>query len=164
MHEYIKYYMVGDKIVSGYPIEKMVPSENGENDNDIEFISNLPSDINEFKTNMVATLNWYMGSLIRNKLDNDISKLSAASFKSTALLYKIIANNNLKLDGLTDKEKTIFNTISDMANNGYSDSDLLVNVLSDINSTSDIITTAINKIIASNDFNEIIDIVNNVID
>ena len=123
-------------------IEPYTINENGER------VWNIPSSLEELRKCTIDTFNWLIGQKVKEVSGGDSTKLSAANSKAIVLLVKLVDTLKPDTSKLTDKEKQIFNLLKEFANNGYSDSELLLNplnaVLNNIGEYSQKITKAQN--------------------
>jgi hypothetical protein len=89
---------------------------------------NIPSELDELRSATIDTFNWLIGQEVKKTAKN-FTGLSASNSKAIALLVKIIDAQSPNLDNLTDLEKSAYDKMLNLANAGYSDSELLNNVL-----------------------------------
>ena len=116
----IKIIKIGDLVYQGFS-EKTIGTNNN-----IKW--NIPTDVDKFREIVIDTINWVVGQNIQNVMSS-FTALSAANSKAIALIIKLL--NTLKPDTskLTKLESDAYNKILTLANNGYSDSQLLNNSL-----------------------------------
>ena len=112
----IKIIKIGDLVYQGY--EEKTISESG------NVTWNIPTDVDKFREIVIDTINWQIGQNIQNVMSS-LTALSAANSKAIALIIKLL--NTLKPDTskLTKLESDAYKKILTLANNGYSDSQLL---------------------------------------
>ncbi len=112
----IKTIKVGDLVYQG--IEPYYIDENSNKQ------WNIPNTPDTLKPVILDTLAWIVSQKIQNAIGGQ-NKVNTSASKSVVLLAKLI--NTLKPDTtkLTDNEKTIYNDMITLADNGYSDSNLL---------------------------------------
>jgi len=135
----IKVVKLGGSIYSGIELKSF--------DEDGNESWNVPEDLNEFKTVAIDTVNWVVGDKIKKAVENNITLLNAANSKAIVLLAKVVNTLNPDLSVLTDKEKTAYDVISLLADNGYSNSELLnssVNTISECVQQAPSLITTIN--------------------
>ena len=112
----IKLIKIGNLVYQGF--QEKVIDENGKE------TWNIPTDIEEFRKIVIDTINWKIGQDIKNATQ-DFTRLSAANSKAIIIVSKLLNTLNPDTTGLTDKEKSAYNKMLTLANNGYGDSDLL---------------------------------------
>ena len=100
---------------------------------DTDEIKKILTNLNTLKQTTLDTINWWLGDKI-TKSSGNIFKLSAANSKAIVLLVKLLETLNPDTSKLTDTEKTIYDNLTALANDGYADSDLLLNTISDLKS------------------------------
>ena len=126
----------------------------------------LPDNIGQFKENVIDALIWYSTSVITDYVGGT-QKLVTLNTKAISLMVKII---NFIIDKgdygdeleslLSDNELIIFNDLTNLAENGYSDSDILKKTLNMAKNVVRDLNSRINNILRSNNKEEIISIVN----
>jgi hypothetical protein len=135
----IKVIKIGDLVYQN--IEPFYLNEKGEK------VWNIPTGLEELRKCVIDTINWLIGQEIKNINDGDYTKLSAANSKAIALIAKLISDK-VDTSKLTETERKIWNLIVQLANSGYSDSELLLNMLTavveKINKYSQYIDQALN--------------------
>lgn len=112
----IKIIKIGDLIYQN--IEPYYIDENGNKQ------WNIPNTTDTLKSAIEDTLTWITSQKIQNTIGGQ-NKVNTSASKSVVLLAKLV--NTIKPDTtkLTDNEKAIYNDMLTLANNGYSDSNLL---------------------------------------
>ena len=93
---------------------------------------NVPTDLEEFKTLAVDTINWQIGDNIKKTLGNTQTNLSASNAKAIALSVKVISSLNPNLDSLTELEKDSWSKLVLLEQNGYADSQMLNTSISSV--------------------------------
>lgn len=131
----IKILKINELICQNF--EKKTVDENG------NIVWNIPTDLNEFKTLAIDTINWQVGDNVKKSLGNTQTLLSASNAKAITLLAKLISTFNPDTTVLTALELDSFNKMISLANSGYSDSELLNNSLT---SVSDFIAAGSDKV------------------
>jgi len=109
--------------------ERIEPKTVDENGNEVW---NIPNDPDQLKFALNDTLGWLVAQKIL-KTVGSADKKDASVSKSVMLLAKIISTLNPDLSSLTTKEQSAFRAMVDLANTGYTDSDLLNNMLTELN-------------------------------
>ena len=136
----IKIIKIGDLIYENFE-ERTIDPATG------QIIWRIPTDVDEFRKIVIDTINWRIGNKII-EVTGDVSKLSAANSKAIALLAKILNSINVDTTKLTENEKAAFSKLTTLAQNGYSDSQLLNNLLDMVQdyiaTGSQLITEALN--------------------
>jgi len=150
----IKVIKLGDNIYQ--KIEKKSIDEQGNE------IWNVPEDLEEFKAVAIDTVNWTVGDKIKKAMENNITLLNAANSKAIVLLAKVVNTLNPDLSGLTDKEKSAFDIITSLGDNGYSDSELLNASVSIISDSVQKVPTFIANITDATSHEEVIEILNSL--
>ncbi len=112
----IKLIKIGDLVYQGYN-EKTF-------DEDGKETWNIPTDVEEFRKIVIDTINWKIGQNIKNATQ-DFTRLSAANSKAIIIVLKLLDTLNPDTTGLTVKEKSAYDKMLTLVNNGYGDSDLL---------------------------------------
>ena len=112
----IKLIKIGDLVYQGYN-EKTF-------DEDGKETWNIPTDVEEFRKIVIDTINWKIGQDIKNATQ-DFTRLSAANSKAIIIILKLLDTLNPDTTGLTVKEKSAYDKMLTLVNNGYGDSDLL---------------------------------------
>ena len=102
--------------------ENIEPFHIDENGNKIW---NIPNDYDSLKAAIEDTLGWLVFNNIQKSINRSPDKLNASNSKAICLLAKVINTLNPDLTHLTEKEQTAFNKMLSLANDGYTDSDLL---------------------------------------
>lgn len=119
----IKTIKIGNLIYQN--IEPYYIDENGNK------IWNIPNDVNQLKFCLSDTLGWLVAQKIQKTLGS-IDKKDVSTSKAITLLAKLISTLSPDTSVLTENEQNAYDTILNLANNGYSDSELLVNALNAI--------------------------------
>jgi len=134
----IKLIKIGELVYQG--IEPFYIDENGNK------IWNIPNDLETLRNCVIDTFNWLIGQEVKKQSGGDFTKLAAANSKLGVLLIKVVDSLNPDLTSLTENEKAIWDTAKQFAEQGYSDSELLKNlmnaVLTNISNYSQKITQA----------------------
>ena len=112
----IKLIKIEDLVYQGYD-EKILDENEKET-------WNIPTDVEEFRKIVIDTINWKIGQDIKNATQ-DFTRLSAANSKAIIIVLKLLDTLNPNTTGLTVKEKSAYDKMLSLANNGYGDSDLL---------------------------------------
>ena len=121
---------------------------------------NIPTDLSKFKEIAIDTINWKMGDNVKKMTGNVATNLNVANAKAIALLTKIISNGDPDLGDLSTLEKSNWEKLSTLANNGYADSELLDKSLSAVLDSISTGTTKIIAIMGASTIEEIIGILN----
>jgi len=135
----IKIIKIGELIYQGF--EEKATDESG----NVKW--NIPTDIEEFRKIVIDTINWKVGDDI-NKATGNFAKLSAANSKAIIIILKLL--NTLKPDTsvLSDLEKSAYDKMLTLVNNGYGNSELLNNsldaVINGVTKGQDLINEALN--------------------
>ena len=116
----IKLIKIGDLVYQGF--QEKVIDENGKE------IWNISTDVEEFRKIVIDTINWKIGQDIKNATQ-DFTRLSAANSKAIIIVLKLLDTLNPDTTGLTEKEKSAYDKMLTLAQNGYGDSELLNNSL-----------------------------------
>jgi len=85
---------------------------------------NIPTDVEEFRKITIDTINWKIGNEVK-KATGDFAKLSAANSKAIVIVLKLLDTLSPDTSKLSDLEKSAYDKMLVLANNGYGDSDLL---------------------------------------
>lgn len=139
-----------------YGIEKFCTDEN-----DVE-VWNIPTNIDEFKSMAIDTINWEIGDNVKKALGNTQTNLSASNAKGIVLVSKVLNGLNPDLTGLTDLEKDSFNKMVTLGDNGYADSQLLNASLSSVSEFIASGTAKVARVTSATTIDEVIDILNEV--
>lgn len=135
----IKLIKIGNLIYQGF--EEKSFDENGKE------IWNIPTDVKAFRKIVIDTINWKIGQDIKSATQ-DYTRLSASNSKAIIIVLKLLTTLNPDTTGLTDKEKSAYDKMLTLAQNGYGDSDLLNTsldaVLNGIQTGQTLITNALN--------------------
>jgi len=150
----IKTLKLGDSIYS--EIEPKTIDEQGNE------IWNIPTDLDEFKKAAIDTINWVVGNKIKKAIQGNITLLNASNSKAIVLLSKVVSSLNPDTSNLTEKEKDVYNKMGTLADNGYSDSKLLNNMLDSVINNVTNISQKIADVEKANSIDEIIDILNSL--
>jgi len=102
--------------------DNLIPKQYDEDGN---VIWNIPDDPNQLKAAIADTLGWIVYDNIQKSINHSADKLNASSTKAVCLLAKIISTLSPDLSQLTEKEQSAFNKMLALADQGYTDSDLL---------------------------------------
>ena len=151
----IKLIKLGDNIIAN--IEPYYYDEEGNQ------IWNIPNNLDELKKAMIDTYNWLIGQSIKNLLGDD-TKLPASNSKAIVLLSKIVSQlipDNTILN-LTDLEKSAWNKLLFLADNEYSDSELLNASLDAVINNINEYSKKIEDILKINDFNELLNYIQGI--
>ena len=134
--------------------DSLVPVQYDEDGNEIW---NIPNDYDSLKAAIEDTLGWLVFNNIQKSINRSPDKLNASNSKAICLLTKVINTLNPDLTQLTEKEQSAFNKLLSLANDGYTDSDLL-------NFTSDQLQTQLdwytNKIQELNNLSTVDELIN----
>ena len=112
----IKIIKIGDLVYQN--IEPYSTDENGNKH------WNIPNTPDTLKFAIEDTLAWLTSQKIQNAIGGQ-NKVNTSASKSVVLLAKLINTLNPDTTKLTDNEKAIYNDMLTLADNGYSDSNLL---------------------------------------
>ena len=156
----IKILKIGNKIYSN--LEKTIVIEDNIG-NEVRFITQpnpiITDDLETFRKQTIDTINWKIGNNIKNAT-GDLAKLSAANSKAIIIVLKLLDTLNPDTSKLTDLEKSAYDKMITLANNGYGDSELL-------NTSLDAVTNGIakgqdliNKALQATTIDELIGILN----
>ena len=125
----IKQIKIGNLIYTN--IEHKITDENGQE------IWNIPTDVEELRKATIDTINWKIGNDVK-KATGDFAKLTAANSKAIVIVLKLLNTLNPDTSSLTDFEKSAYDKMQILANNGYGDSELL-------NTSLDAVTNGVTK-------------------
>jgi len=106
---------------------------------------NIPNDLEKLRNCVIDTFNWLIGQEIKKQSGGDFTKLSAGNSKAIVLLLKLIDTLNPDESNLTDTEKEILSKLRVFAENGYSDSQMLNNMLNSVLNNISIYSQKIEK-------------------
>ena len=120
---------------------------------------NIPTNLEEFRATAIDTIKWQIGDRVKKATKTSVN-LSASNAKAIALIAKILNKENPDLSGLTDLEKSIWNKMVLLADNGYADSEMLDLSLSSVIENISIGTNRIVAVTNATSIEEIIDILN----
>jgi len=98
---------------------------------------NIPTDVEEFRKITIDTINWKIGNEVK-KATGNFAKLSAANSKAIVIVLKLLDTLSPDTSKLTDLEKSAYDKMLTLANNGYGDSELL-------NTSLDAVTNGVTK-------------------
>ena len=112
----IRIIKIGDNIY-----ERIEPKSVDEKGNEIWLI---PNDYEKLKNSVIDTLGWIVFKKLKDSF-NSIDKQFAVTSKSIVLLFKIVNSLNPDLSILTDAERAFYENMNILAENGYSDSQLI---------------------------------------
>ncbi len=116
---------------------------------------NISSDLETLRAATIDTFNWLIGQEVKKTAESQAG-LSASNSKAIALLVKIIDAQSPNLDNLTNLEKSAYEKMLNLANAGYSDSELLNNVLDAVTTNIATYTEKINKALEAQSVDELI--------
>ena len=116
----IKQIKIGNLIYKN--IEPFYVNEKGKR------IWNIPNDLEELRKAVIDTINWKVGDEVK-KATGDLVKLSAANSKAIVIVLKLLETLNPDTSKLNDLEKSAYEKMLTLADNGYGDSELLNNSL-----------------------------------
>jgi len=102
--------------------DNLIPKQYDEDGN---VIWNIPDDPDQLKAAIADTLGWIVYDNIQKSINRSADKLNASSTKAVCLLAKVISTLSPDLSQLTEKEQSAFNKMLALADQGYTDSDLL---------------------------------------
>lgn len=140
-----------------YTTKKQVVTEYVETKNEL-----IPTDLEEFKAMAIDTINWVVGDNIKKALSNQQTLLSASNSKAIALLAKVVATLNPDVSGLTALEKSAYDSIQNLAANGYADSELLNASLASTDSEIAKASDKVTRITNATTIDEVIAVLNEV--
>ena len=109
-------------------IEPFVVDEEGNE------VWNIPNDFQELQQVAIDTFHWLIGYKVKQALGDELTKMSAWNSKAIVLLAKQVQSLNPTAT-LTTKEQSAFDSLIDLADNGYADSELLNNSFSILDSS-----------------------------
>ena len=148
----IKILKIDDLIYQN--IDENATDENGEP------LYDLPTDIDKFKALAIDTVNWQIGDNVTRSLGNTQTNLSASNAKAVVLLAKLIGTLNPDTTGLSQLELDSYNKMLALADNGYSDSELLNSSLAKVSEYIAAGTDRATRVSSANSIEEIIAILN----
>jgi hypothetical protein len=119
----IKVIKIGNLVYQG--IEVKTVDENGNE------TWNIPNNLETLRTCTIDTLNWLIGQEVKKATGGELVKMSAANSKAIVLLIKALDSSADK-SNFTDTEKAIWDTMLNLGNSGYCDSELLLNSITAI--------------------------------
>ncbi len=127
---------------------------------DEETISIVPDNLDKFKKVAVDTINWATGQEIKKAVDNNAIHLSTSNSKAIILIAKLINSFNPDTKILSPLEKDNFLKMIELAQSGYSDSNLLKSALEAVDVYVKKGVEKATKIMTSTSKNEIIEVLN----
>jgi len=128
-------------------------------DKDGNKVWNIPTDVEEFRKVTIDTINWKIGNEVK-KATGDFAKLSAANSKAIIIVLKLLNTLSPDTSKLTDLEKSAYDKMLNLANNGYGDSELLNNSLDAVLNGITKGQELINKALQATTMDELIGILN----
>jgi hypothetical protein len=114
----IKTIKIGDLVYQN--IEAKTTDENGNE------VWNIPNDLETLRNCVIDTFNWLVGQEVKKAIGGDFVKMSASNSKAIVLIIKALDSSADK-SNFTDTEKAIWDTMLNLGNSGYCDSELLLN-------------------------------------
>ncbi len=119
----------------------------------------IPEDLEKFKVMAVDTIQSSIGHEVKRQAKTQV-KLNASNSKFIFLLYKVMKLNGLKTDGLTSKEKEALKVADKLLEEGYTESDLMLDTLKTIQSSRVKGEERVKRIRNAKSIEEVIDILN----
>jgi len=116
---------------------------------------NIPSDLETLRKATIDTFNWLIGQEVKRTAKN-FTGLSASNSKAIALVIKLLDAQNPDTSSLTELEKSAYNKMLNLANVGYSDSELLNNVLNAVTTNISVYTEKIDAAVQAESIDELI--------
>jgi hypothetical protein len=121
----------------------------------------LPTDLDAFKAIAIDTIQTDIGQRVKKEAKTQIN-LSASTSKYALMLYKILKENKLTMNSLTEKEKATIKISDTLIEQGYCDSDLMLNTLEKVMDYRVDGGIKIGKIMSANTIKDIISLLNEV--
>ena len=121
---------------------------------------NIPTDLEEFKAIAIDTISWQIGDNVKKSLGDIQTLLSASNAKAIALLAKLIKPTQAQLDNLTPLEKDSWVKLKALADNGYADSKLLNNSLTNVTTFIQKGSDKIARVVKAKTLEDVINILN----
>jgi len=118
-------------------------------------IWNIPNDLEELRKSAIDTFNWLIQRAVKKTAESQAG-LSASNSKAIALVIKLLDAQNPDTSSLTELEKSAYNKMLNLANAGYSDSELLNNVLNAVTTNISIYTEKIEAAVQAESIDELI--------
>jgi hypothetical protein len=145
----IKTIKIGDLVYQN--IEAKIIDEDGNE------AWNIPDDLEKLRTCAIDTFNWQMGQEVKKASGGDYTKLSAVNSKAITLIIKALDGAADK-SNFTDTEKQSWDAMLNLANSGYSDSNLLLSSLNAVIENIARFMEKIEKSIRATTFEELIEL------
>ena len=121
---------------------------------------NVPEDLEDFKQIAIDTVNWKIGKNVKKSTGNLTNNMSASNAKAIVLLTKIVNAIGFDDSILTELEKSAFNKMTTLAENGYADSNMLVTSISSVSENIEIGTQKVVDITNAESHEEVVEVLN----
>jgi len=121
---------------------------------------NVPEDLYAFKQVAIDTVNWKIGKDVKKSTGNLTNNMSAANAKAIVLLVKIVDAIGFDDSILTELEKSAFDEMTTLAENGYADSNMLVTSITSVSENIEIGTQKVVDITNAESHEEVVEVLN----
>jgi hypothetical protein len=119
----------------------------------------IPENLEEFKKIAVDTIQSSIGLDVKKQAKTQVN-LSASNSKFILLLYKVMKLNGLKTDGLSPKEKEALEVADKLVEEGYTESDLMLNTLKKVQSSRLKGGEKVKRVLNAKSIEEVIEVLN----
>jgi len=145
----VKTLKVGDLVYQNIDV-KIVDDEGNIIDN-----PNIPSEPQELKNALADTLSWIVGQSIVKTIGN-ANKKDTSTTKAVMLLAKVVNSMNPDISNLTTNEQNALQKMVDLADIGYTDSELLNATLDELKTQLEWYTTKTAELEALSTYDELV--------
>jgi len=121
---------------------------------------NVPEDLDAFKQVAIDTVNWKIGKNVKKSTGNLTNNMSASNAKAIVLLTKIVNAIGFDDSVLTELEKSAFDKMTTLAENGYADSNMLVASITSVSENIEIGTQKVIDITNAESHEEVVEVLN----
>ena len=146
----IKYLKVKNIVYTNLQLENL----KDEKPELVEIFNNLEN----LRNTTIDTYNWLIGREVKKASGNDTTKLIAGNSKAIVLLLKLIDTLNPDESNLTDTEKEILTKLRTFGQQGYSDSEMLDNMLDSVLNNINVYSQKIEKAQQATSVDELIEL------
>jgi hypothetical protein len=143
----IKELKIGNIVHSNMPIVK-------------DDVWNVPEELEDFKQIAIDTVNWKIGKNVKKSTGNLTNNMSASNAKAIVLLTKIVNAIGFDDSILTELEKSAFDKMTTLADNGYADSNMLVASITSVSENIEIGTQKVVDITNAGSHEAVVEVLN----
>ena len=120
----------------------------------------VPEELEDFKQIAIDTVNWKIGKNVKKSTGNLTNNMSASNAKAIVLLTKIVDAIGFDDSILSELEKSAFDKMTTLADNGYANSNMLVTSITSVSENIEIGTQKVVDITNAESHEEVAEVLN----